>query len=109
MQSPHVFLKIRQALRSSAVVFLAVDGVRRPAPDGGYAAEVSSAALRFAHRTQTPVFVYRSLLKPDGAGGVVWAEGGDPQASFEEFARECRSAFERVYAHPLDPRLCWQG
>ncbi len=108
VHSPHVFLSIRQSLRSSAVVFLAVDGARRPDPDGGYSALASPAALRFAHRTQTPVFVYRSLLTQDGGGRVLWREGGDLGAPYEEFARECRSAFSRIYAQPFDPRLCWQ-
>lgn len=108
IQSPHVFLSIREALRRSSVVLIAIDGARGRDADGGYTAQLSSAALHFAHRTGTPVFVYRSLLTPDGAGRVLWEPGGDPGASFEEFSGAARAAFERVYAQPGDPRLQWQ-
>lgn len=107
VRSPHVFLKIRQALRTPGVVFVAVDGKRRLDADGGYSAEASAAALRFAHRTSIPVIVYRSLLT-GGVGRVQWAEGGDLTASYEEFAAACRSAFEQVYGEPGDPRLQWR-
>ncbi|MCB1018676.1 MAG: hypothetical protein KDC27_02055 [Acidobacteria bacterium] len=105
--SPHVFLDIRRALEGSSVVFLAMDGLCSREADGGYTAEVSPSVLRFAHRSRTPLLVYRTLLDSSGRGRVVWAEGGDPKAPYEELVRQCRHAFERVYAQPHDPRVRW--
>ena len=105
--SPNVLVQAREALRRGAVVLVTLDETRRPDSSGGRVAEVSAAALRFAHRTETPVLAYRTRLDADGWGRVLWREGGDPRAPYDDFEHQCRQAFESVFREPSDPRFVW--